>query len=96
MKVTCTTTCLIERLDSPKIYKDSTLMYHIARELQKQGYDCFRKDLSKEPGNMLSSGCYGIIARDRSYQIYYSSYCIRDACTDYNNGKLILDVWRII
>ena len=83
---------IIERLDSPKLYKDSTLMTHIKRQLQAQGNDVISKDLSKELGNLLSNGCYGIIARDRSYQIYYPNYCIDNAYKHYNQGKLILDI----
>lgn len=65
-------------------------MHHIKKELIKLGYDVITKDLSKEPGNMLSTGCYGIIARDRSFQMYYPRYCINDAYKDYNSGTLEL------
>lgn len=85
-------TITVNRNNSPKIYKDSTLMCHIKRELQKLNYDVISKDLSKEPGNMLSPGCYGIIDRNRNYQIYYPNYCIDNAYTHYNDGKLILSI----
>lgn len=75
---------IVERLDSKKVYKDSTLMTWVRRDLQSKGYDCIMKDLSKEPGNMLSSGCYGIIDRKRRYQIHYPLYQIRNMYTDYN------------
>jgi hypothetical protein len=90
MKVTINpqfTRCTIERENSPKIYRESTLMYHIKQELQAQGYDVITKDLSKEPGNMLSPGCYGLIARNRDFQIYYPNYCIDNAFTHYNSNE---------
>lgn len=89
---------LVERLDSPKMYRDSTLMCHIKRELQKLNYDVISKDLSKEAGNMLSNGCYGIIARDRSFQIYHNTYCIYPAYQAYNTNGLTLTitVWCIM
>ncbi len=85
---------VVMREDSPKVYKNSTLMTWIKRELQKQGYDVIMKDLSKEPGNLLSTPCYGIIARDRTYQIYDSNYCIKNSYSEYNKGKIVLSVSR--
>jgi hypothetical protein len=96
MKVTINpqfTRCTVEREDSPKIYRESTLMYHIKKELQAQGYDVITKDLSKEDGNMLSPGCYGIIARNRSFQIYFDDYQLRFNYEDYNKtGTLTLHI----
>ena len=87
--------CIVKRGNSPKLYSESTLMYHIARELKRQGFDVFSKDLSKEAGNMLSKGCYGIIDRKRQYQIYYPNYCISRVYEDYNQrGELVLTVAR--
>jgi hypothetical protein len=83
--------CIIEREESDKkIYKDSTLFTHIKRELQKQGYDVISKDLSKERGNLLSNGAYGIIARDRSWQMMYSNYCVEPAYKKYNGEEGVL------
>lgn len=68
-------------------------MYHIKQELQAQGYDVITKDLSKEPGNLLSPPCYGIIARNRDFQIYYDNYQLRFNYEDYNQkGTLILSI----
>lgn len=83
---------VVTRTDSHKIYKDSTLMIHVKRELQKLNYDVITKDLSKEPGNLLSTPCYGIIDRNRNYQIYYANYCIDDAYQHYNNGSVTLSI----
>lgn len=87
--------CIVKRGNSPKLYSESTLMYHIARELKRQGFDVFSKDLSKGAGNLLSEGCWGIIARDRSMQIWFEPYCLRRSYEDYNKtGELILNVER--
>ena len=87
--------CIVKRGNSPKLYTESTLMYHIARELKRQGFDVFAKDLSKESGNLLSQGCYGIIDRKRQYQIYFVDYCLRANYEDYNKrGELVLTVAR--
>lgn len=87
--------CTVYREDGPKVYKDSTLMTWIKRELKKQGFDVIMKDLSKEPGNLLSDGCYGLVARNRDFQIYDPNYCIRNAYEMYNkNGVLFLNVAR--
>lgn len=96
MEVTLNTNnCIVKRGNSPKLYSESTLMYHIARELKRQGFDVFSKDLSKEAGNLLSEGCYGIIDRKRQYQIYFAPYCLRFSYEDYNKaGELILNVER--
>jgi hypothetical protein len=85
---------VIERENSPKVYKDSTLMTWVKRELQRQGHDVITKDLSKEDGNLLSDGCYGITARNRDFQAYYPNYCINNAYEDYNAGRLVLGVVR--
>jgi hypothetical protein len=88
-------TCTVEREDGPRVYKESTLMTWIKRELQAQGHDVIMKDLSKEPGNLLSTGCYGIIARDRHFQIYFANYCIRPSYEDYNKRRVLhLNVQR--
>lgn len=96
MKVTLgNLTCKVEREDGPRIYKDSTLMTHVRRELQRQGYDVIMKDLSKEPGNLLSDGCYGVLARDRSFVVYDPNYCIDYAYKAYNHrGEVTLSVIR--
>jgi hypothetical protein len=95
MKVTLNTNiCIVTRGDSPKTYRDSTLMTWVKRELQSQGYDVITKDLSKEPGNLLSDGCFGVIARDRSFVIWDTNYCIDYAYMAYNAGELRLTVER--
>jgi hypothetical protein len=70
-------------------------MTWVRRELQRQGFDVIMKDLSKEPGNLLSDGCYGLVHRQRDYQIYFADYCLRFSYEDYNKkDALILNVQR--
>ena len=100
MKVTLgNTTCKVERGDSQRIYKDSTLMTHIRRELQRQGYDVITKDLSRDKGNLLSPGCYGVRTRKldetpNTFVIVHSDYCIDSAYKSYNRGQVMFTVLR--
>lgn len=100
MKVTLNdNTCIVERENGPKVYKESTLMTWVKRELQRQGYDVIMKDLSKEDGNLLSEGCYGVISRNRksfkSFVVWYPAYCLRANYEFYNQrGVVEFDVVR--
>lgn len=91
--------CVVDRENGQKIYKESTLMTHVKRQLQRQGYDVIMKDLSKEPGNLLSDGCYGVISRNRkaadAFVVWYSDYAIRPCYERYNQwGSVVLEVVR--
>ena len=79
-----------------KVYKDSTLMYKIAKELQKRyGLDVIRKDAGKD-GNLTSEGNYYIRDRKRRFAWHFGNYQLRDAYQDFNasgiqSGDLFLD-----
>lgn len=87
-------TCTVIREDGDKrIYSDSTLMRHIARKLNEQGYDVIKK-LAWKDGNLVSDDMTYIRSRKTAdkdaFCIYDPAYNIRPAYKSYNNGELIL------
>ena len=74
-----------------KVYKDSTLMYKIAKELQtRYGLDVIRKDAGKD-GNLTSEGNYYVTDRKRRFAWHFASYQIMNAYSEFNTSTLTLD-----
>lgn len=80
----------------PRMKDLSQLIYNLKKVMRKAGYTgLIKKDLSKEPGNMLSEGCYGLIVRkdclglEKGDQIHDGNYVLmNDATRRYNqNGS---------
>lgn len=74
----------------------SQLMYHLKKAMEKAGYkNLIKKDLSNEPGNLLSQGCYGLVFRkdsldlEKGDQIHDGNYVLMyDAAAEFNHkGK---------
>jgi len=70
-----------------RIHRDSTLMYQIARELNRRcGLDVIRKDASKDGGNLTSEGNYYVVDRKRRFAWHHAEYQIDFAYSQYNTG----------
>ena len=68
------------------IYKESTLMYYIAKALSEYGEDVIRKEMCKD-GHLVNNGVYYVVDRKRRYCYYDDDYAVRDICKDYNDGN---------
>ena len=70
----------------PKIYRESTLFYHVARHLKTvYGLDVIRKDAAKD-GNLTSEGNYYVTDRKRRFAWHFSEYQIAFAYERFNLG----------
>jgi len=87
--------------DDPRMNNLSQLIYNLKKIMHKAGYKgLIKKDLSKEPGNMLSEGCYGLIVRracaglEKGDQIHDSEYVLtNDAAMQFNQtGYALLHI----
>lgn len=77
-----------------KIYKDSTLYYHIAKHLNNMGYSVIRKEMVKD-GHMVSENVYYIRDKKWRYCWYDLDANIRSITKAYNKGKVLVLVKRI-
>ena len=67
-----------------KVYRESTLMYRIAKELRaRYKLDVIRKDAGKD-GNMTSEGNYYITDRKRRFAWHFGDYQLRFSYEDFN------------
>jgi len=82
-------TCLIQRADDVKIYRESLLWHRIKRVLQRQGYDVVKKLMWKD-GYLVSDDQYYIRQRKWEWAITDSHYAIRSLCVAYNAGEPIV------
>jgi DUF1009 family protein len=93
LEINPTTIVVIKEDVDKKIYSDSTLLRHVARKLNEQGFDVIKK-LAYKDGNMVSDDMSYI--RSRKYKskdafcAYYALHNIRCAYKDFNDGELIL------
>lgn len=67
---------------------DSTFWYHVAKTLQKQGYDVIRKRMSKDGHMYGSDSTQYVRSRDKKkgFMIYDGDYALRFAFEDFNKG----------
>ena len=90
---------VIREPGDPKIYKESTLYYHIKRKLQEMGHDVIYKNPQKDMH--LTDMPYYIRSRKRkkgtrSFWLVDPAAYIRLAQEDYNDGELVMLVgWDI-
>ena len=98
MKVTLTSRgCkIIKETGDKKFYSEGTFLHHIKTELQKQGYDVIKKNMSKD-GHMVSDSENYIRSRkltdDKGFMIYCGDYQIRKNFEDFNNrGEVTFSV----
>lgn len=85
-----------------KIYKESTLYYHIEKALQKEGISVICTDMSKE---CMTGNKYYLRTPKRQWKkgmhiiaIYDSEYCIRDLSEEYRKFgfvNLVVELIRI-
>lgn len=69
-----------------KFYRDSTLLYHAAKHLNKMfGLDVIRKDAGKD-GQLTSVGNFYIVDRKRRYAWHFDEYQIATMYEQFNMG----------
>ena len=73
-------------IEDKRLYKESTVWYHIKEELNKQGYDFIKKEMAKD-GHMVDDGEYYIRSRDKSIRIYQNDYATESIVDKYNSCK---------
>ena len=97
--------CIIKRDIGDKKFKstewasaESTFLYHVKRELNKQGYDLIKKRMYKD-GHLMDDQQQYLRSRKRNKNaigIYNGSYSIDDAGEVFNKeGMFILTVSNI-
>ena len=96
--------CIITREEGdPKIYSESLLLYKIKQELIRQGHDVIKKRMWKDGHLMGDDKLQYIRSRNLSKKfqdshdfimVYDGDWAIRAMETDYNNGRLVLNLER--
>ena len=103
LEINPTTIVVIREAKDKRLYSDSTLLRHVARKMNKQGYDVIKKytknAISIKDGNLVSDDMSYICSRKykskNAFCAYYSMYNIRSAYKDFNNGEVILSKMNI-
>jgi hypothetical protein len=87
MKVTLSnSTCTLSREPGDKrISHESTVGYHMKRELNAQGYHFVRLNPSKHG---LTSCKVGLIDRKANIILWHERYAIENAATEFNRGAV--------
>ena len=93
-----TSTAIVRRSDSRKIYSESAFWHAVKRELQKQGYDVIKKLMWKD-GHLVDDNQYYVrtrkVNKPESFMVYQTDFAIRFAYEDYNTlGMTRLSVTR--
>ena len=87
--------CVIMRGESPKAYKETTLLYHIKQALQGMGHDVIKKRMWKD-GHLVDDSQGYIRTRNTdprkgpAWCLHFDAYALRFLFEDYNTGELIL------
>lgn len=95
MKVTLEETCCTVESEpgDKKIHSDSLLFHAVRNELRRQGFDVIKRLMWKD-GHLTDDSRHYVRERSWKFAVYFESYQVRNACDDYNRGKVILDVPR--
>jgi hypothetical protein len=67
---------------------ESTFLYHVKKELEKQGYDCIKKRMSSD-GHMMDDEQQYIRDRKWKWYIYNGRYATFDAGMEFNERGVV-------
>ena len=84
-------TLVLTKEPGDRLYRDQTLLYHAAKQLNTAGYDVIRKDAGKD-GNLTSEGNFYVVDRKRRFCWHDGMYQIRRTVDEFNgDGRVVLD-----
>ncbi len=75
---------------------ESTFLYHVKKELEKQGYDCIKKRMWKD-GHMVDDNQQYIRDRRGNWCMYNDAWQIYDAGEKFNQNRVVYlryEDWR--
>jgi hypothetical protein len=82
---------------------ESTFLYHVKRELQKQGYDVIKKRISSDPGNLVDDYAQWVRTRNWNiendkkveFAVFNDNRVMYDAGLEFNReGEFVLAVLK--
>lgn len=98
--------CTVVREPTDPVFRDggwgsgeSTLLYHVKKELIKQGYDLIKKHMWRD-GHMVADHCQYLRTRkptgipSKDIYVYDGDYMLRNIAEDFNTeGKVVYSVF---